>query len=72
MVETLIILLIILATLHHIVFLYLILTNTRFSNFLIDTHTVTATHHEDDQELCICGDPIDECPEAYVHMTSGV
>lgn len=72
MVEALIILLIIIATFHHVVFLYLILTNARFSQFLVDTHTITAASHEDEQELCICGNPIDECTEAYVHMTSGV
>lgn len=26
----------------------------------------------DENELCMCGDPIDECPDAYEHMTHGV
>ena len=26
----------------------------------------------EEEEYCICGDKIDECKDAYVHMSSGV
>ena len=26
----------------------------------------------EEEEYCICGDKIDECDDAYVHMSSGV
>ena len=26
----------------------------------------------DEENTCLCGDPLDECPEAYVHVTHGV
>ena len=25
-----------------------------------------------EEELCICGEELESCPESYVHMTSGV
>ena len=26
----------------------------------------------EEEETCMCGDPIDTCPDAYEHMTHGV
>lgn len=26
----------------------------------------------EESETCLCGEPLNECPHAYVHMTSGV
>ena len=26
----------------------------------------------EEEEYCICGDKIEDCPDGYVHMTSGV
>jgi hypothetical protein len=26
----------------------------------------------EEEEICTCGDPIDTCPDSYVHMTQGV
>ena len=25
----------------------------------------------EEENTCLCGEPIDECPDAYVHVTSG-
>jgi len=25
----------------------------------------------DDDGMCLCGEPLDDCPEAYEHMTHG-
>jgi len=25
----------------------------------------------DEMETCLCGEPIDECPDSYAHVTSG-
>jgi len=25
----------------------------------------------EEENTCLCGEPLDECPEAYVHVTSG-
>ena len=27
---------------------------------------------KEEQETCMCGDPVDTCPDAYSHMTQGV
>lgn len=27
---------------------------------------------KEEEETCMCGDPIDTCPDAYEHMTHGV
>lgn len=27
---------------------------------------------KEEDETCMCGDPIDTCPDAYEHMTHGV
>ena len=26
----------------------------------------------EESETCLCGEPLDKCPDSYVHMTSGV
>jgi hypothetical protein len=25
-----------------------------------------------DEDICMCGEPLDDCPDAYEHMTHGV
>lgn len=25
----------------------------------------------EEENTCLCGEPVDECPDAYVHVTSG-
>ncbi len=29
------------------------------------------TREEEENELCMCGEPLDTCPDAYSHVTMG-
>ena len=39
---------------------------------LIQNIVAVTVSDEYEDELCICGEDLESCPEAYVHMTSGV
>ena len=73
--------LIVLLVLQHLVFLYLLITSSKWLDNLLGKlpeHPLALDiFEEDDNELldedfCICGAEIDDCPDAYEHMTSGV
>lgn len=29
------------------------------------------TREEEENEICLCGEPLDTCPDAYTHVTMG-
>ena len=48
--------------------------NTMVDNFVKDSPMIDTNAESDqtyDDELCTCGLPLNECPDNYVHMTSG-
>ncbi len=66
--------LILLLVLQHVIVLYLLITGSEWLDNIIGKlpqHPIALDIFEED-ELCLCGEPIEECPEAYEHMTSGV
>ena len=60
----------------YIVLLYLLTTQSKWLDDLIGKlpkHPIALDILEEEEiEYCICGLPLDECPDAYEHMTHGV
>lgn len=68
-------LLVTLLVIQYVIVLYLIITGSEFLASFLDklpSHPIALDIFEEDQELCLCGLPIEECKDAYEHMTSGV
>ena len=57
-----------LSILQFVVIAYLLITKSAaFNNLLCNPY-----EYLQEDELCICGEPLEECPDAYEHMTHGV
>ena len=64
-----------LLVIQHVTFLYLLITGSKWLDEIIGklpAHPLALDIFEEEEELCLCGLPLDDCPDAYEHMTSGV
>ena len=59
----------------HIVSLVLLVTSPKWvENLLLLTPPALRGQQEtttEEIELCTCGEPLEDCPDAYAHVTSG-
>jgi len=60
--------LIALSILQLIILAYFLVTKSKWLNELLGEHP----QHETEKELCICGEVLEDCPDAYEHTTHGV
>lgn len=68
--------LILLLVLQHVIVLYLLITDSVWLDDFIGKlpkHPIALDILEEKEiEYCVCGLPLDECPDSYDHMTHGV
>lgn len=64
--------LILLLVLQHVIVLYLLITDSVWLDDFVGTLHKHPLEPQEEIEYCICGLPLDECPDAYDHMTHGV